>query len=156
MLFELGFVSTIVKGSRESTIQRSFVYNDGILDIVSRVAHYCNASILPCWQFIIVNQLNMCSLDHGLLRVAKQIIDSIVSDKFVKANDSLGLLTHRALEQIPRGLIVMRIRDDSCNYADNRKRIDFKMSMIWGDFTGSQGYKSVVFFIYIQELDNPF
>lgn len=44
---------------------------------------------------------------------------------------------------------MVRVRDDTSNYSDDGKRIDFKMGVVLSNFGGSDSDKGIVFFIDI-------
>ena len=66
----------------------------------------------------------MSCLDHWLLRVGQQVVESVVAHEFIESDDTLGLLAHGALEEVSRRLVVMGVRDDTCHNSHNSVWVD--------------------------------
>ncbi len=96
----------------------------------------------------------MCCFGHWLLRINQHEVDGIGSYELIQANNTLSLFSHGALEQVTRGLIVMRVGDDSRHNSNDSEGVNFHMCMLGGDLVGSECNITVVFFIDVKELNN--
>jgi len=109
---------------------------------------------MPCRQLIVVDKLDMCRLSHGLLWIHQQVINRISSDHLIQPNDPLRLLPHGALKQVPGGLIMMRVRDNSRHDSNNGEGVDLHVRVLVGQFVGFKGDVAVVLFVDVQELNH--
>lgn len=107
------------------------------------------------WQFIVVHQLDVCCLYQWLLWVRQHVLDGIHSLHAIQSCDTLRLLAHRALEQIPGRLVMMREWNNPSNHSQYRKRIDLHMRMLRRDILRPQSNQRIILLIDIQEIDNP-
>jgi len=73
VLLQIGLVPAHVHGPSETSVQRSTVQNDRILNIVARVTHDGDLRVLTSWQLLEVTNLECLRLDEGLLRVSQQV-----------------------------------------------------------------------------------
>lgn len=128
--FQLSFISSEVKSSSKTSIHWCLINNNSVFNIIPTVRHDCDTGVMTGRKLIIIDQLNMCSFCHWLLWIYQHIIYSVWSNHFIQSNNSLCLLTHRALEQVSWWLIVMRIRNDTWYHTQNCKGINLHVSMM--------------------------
>ncbi|RUS73562.1 hypothetical protein EGW08_018678, partial [Elysia chlorotica] len=101
--------------TKHTSIQRSFVKHQSILNIVTTVAHHSNGGILTCWQLVKVNQFNGLHQERkekkSIIQGVQQRVNAV---PLVVSYGAHGLLAHSALIRVTRRLVVVGVRNQTC------------------------------------------
>lgn len=154
VLFQVGLVPPHVDSSTESTIQRSFIQNRSILDIITCETHNSNGCVLTSRQSVKVRQLNRPCLNHGLLRVGHQVEQGVDPIQLVVTDRTDSLLTHSALISVSGRLVMMRVRNQACDDTQDGERVNFHVSCLVTHISLVQSDEAVVFLVHIKVLDD--
>jgi hypothetical protein len=121
---------------------------------VPRVTHYSKRCVLSAWKFVEIEEIHRFGSNHRLLRIDHTIQKGVHAFILIGAGGADGLLAHRALVSVTRGLVVMWVRHKPSHDAQQRKRVDFHVCVVWGHLALVQGYKTVIFLVHVHVLND--
>ena len=103
------------------------IQNQRVFNVVTRKTHDRDGGVLASWEFVIPNEFDCPGFYHRLLRVYQQIQERIDSVQLVVRNCSDGLFTHGALVSVPRGLVVVWVRNKTCHRSKKGEGFDLEV-----------------------------
>ena len=104
------------------------IQDQRVFDVVTRVTHDCDRSVLASRELIVPDEFDCLGFHHRLLRIHHQIEECVDPVQLVVCNCPDGLFTHSALVGVPRGLIVVWVRNETCHRSENSEGFDLEMS----------------------------
>ena len=125
VVFKRGFVAAEVQRPGETSIQRSPIQYNSILNIIATVTHNSYLCVHTSRQVLKIAQLNSLCFDHGFLRVEKQHQQSVHSAQLVAANRTDCLFSHSALVSVTGRLVVVGVGDEAGDDAEDGERVYF-------------------------------
>mmetsp|Transcript_29662 Transcript_29662/g.73494 ORF Transcript_29662/g.73494 Transcript_29662/m.73494 type:complete len:237 (-) Transcript_29662:2039-2749(-) len=124
LLLLLVLEGAVEYASEQASVDRALVHDNGILLVVSCVAHDADNNVDTGGQLTEVQVLHRASGHQRLLRVEQHVRQSVHAQLKVGHIHAHGLFTHGALVGVARGLVVVRERDDGPADAENHGRVD--------------------------------
>ena len=129
------------------------VQDERVLDIVSRVRHDGDGRVLSCRELVVSDELDRLCLDHRLLRVDHQVEQGVDSVELVVGDRSDRLLSHRALVRVSRGLVVMRVGDETGDGSEDGEGLDLEVGRAGDDEVLVQRDERVVLLVTVEVLN---
>ena len=139
----------------EPAVQRRLVHHERVLDVVPAVTHHRHRGVLTRAQPVVPDQLDRLGLHDRLLRVHEKVHQRVHAVELVKRDVAHRLLPHRALVRVPRGLVVVRVRNHTRAHAEERERLDLQVRVLLGDLALVQSDERVVLLVHVQILHRP-
>ena len=142
-----------MKGAGLEAREAHLILDERVLDIVAGITHDGNGSILPGGKPIVSDELDGLSLDHRLLRIHGEVEKRIDTVELIIADGADSLFAHSALIGVSRRLVMMRIRNEAGNCAENGERLDLQVSGGGDDVRLIKRDVRVIFLVYIKVLN---
>lgn len=76
------------KTKKDTSVKRGFVEDQGVLNVVSAVAHHGHSCILAGGEFLKIDDLDGFGFHHGPLRVGQQVHQRVDTIPLVVANST--------------------------------------------------------------------
>lgn len=138
-----------------ASVDGGLVEHDGVLDIVAGVGHDGDHGILTGGQLGEVEQVEDTRAHHRHHGVHEEVERRDVHALLLVAGDgSNGLLSHGALVGVSRRLVVVGIRDQRRDDAEDRHRVDFHVCVRGRDVPVADGDETRVLLVHVNVLDD--
>eukprot|EP00906_Rhabdomonas_costata_P033238 RCo046838 len=139
-----------------AAVDGRLIVNGCILNVVAGVAHHGDGGVDPRRELLEARDVNDVGLHQGLLGVGQEVQHSVDAVELVVRHGAHRLLPHCTLVGVPRGLVVVRVRDQPSDHSQQGEGLDLQMSGLGLQFGLPQSDKRVVFLIHIQVLHCTF
>jgi len=126
------------------------IQNQRVLNVVTRITHDCDGGVLASREFVVPNEFDCPGFYHRLLRVYHQIQERINSVQLVVRNCSDSLFTHSALISVPRGLIVVWVRNKTCHRSKKGEGFDLEVGRGSFDCRFVEGNVGIVLLVHVK------
>lgn len=104
------------------------------------------------WQFVVACELDGFGANHGRLRINHEIEQSVDAIELIKAYGADGLFAHGTLVGVSRGLVVVRIGNQTGDCAEDGEGFDLKMRAERGDITLVHRDEGIVLLVDVEVL----
>mmetsp|Transcript_35925 Transcript_35925/g.103237 ORF Transcript_35925/g.103237 Transcript_35925/m.103237 type:complete len:335 (-) Transcript_35925:327-1331(-) len=138
--------------SSESPVEAGTVHDDGVLDVIRRVAHDGDAGVLAGRQLLEVDKLDGFGFAKRFLRVDEEVEQRVAPCELVGGDGPHGLLAHGTLVGVARTLVVVGVGDEPRHDPHDGQRVNLQVSRLPLDIGFSEGDEQVVLLIDVNPL----
>ena len=103
----MGLICCIICGIEEPTFERRFIYQNGILHVISTIAHDCNDRVLSIWHFFAIYVFHVSRFYQWYLTVVENNCRLVHPNGKVSVIYRARLATLSARERIARRRVVL-------------------------------------------------
>lgn len=139
--------------STKASIHTGLVEDESVLDIVPRIRHDGDSGVLSSGQLVVSDQFDSLGLYHRLLRICHEVEKGVDSVELIVGDRSDRLLSHRTLVGVSRGLVVVRIWDQTGDRTEDGERLDFEMRGVLSNLMLVTSDKTIVLLVDVEIFD---
>jgi hypothetical protein len=137
----------------EAAIKRRPVEDERVLDIVTGVGHDSDGRVLTGRKLVVTDELDRPRPAHGSLRVDHEVEEGVDAVELVVSDGTDRLFTHSALVGVTRGLVVVRVRDETGDGAEEGEGFDLEVSRFGLELVLVERDVGVVLLVDVEVLD---